>query len=108
MRLSIVTGGASLLERTVSHLMDLRRLLAIRTNQAHVPSWTARALNRRDCLVVFDCLAAGGTEREAGGILYGDTAVARDWRHGSIRQRIRRDRLRAESFIFGGHRALLE
>lgn len=107
-RLLIVTGGAGLLERTVSHLMDLRRILAIHHTQAQVPSWTARTLNRRDSLVVFDCLAAGGTEREAGGILYGDTAVARDWRHGSIRQRIRRDRLRAENFIFGGYRALLE
>ena len=107
-RLSIVTGGAGLLERTVSHLMDLRRILLSNHAHAQVPGWTARTLNRRDSLVVFDCLAAGGTEREAGGILYGAAAVARDWRHGSIRQRIRRDRLRAENFIFGGYRALLE
>ena len=107
-RLSIVTGGTGLLERTVSHLMDLRRILLTNHAQAHVPSWTARTLNRRDSLVVFDCLAAGGTERDAGRILYGAAAVARDWRHGSIRQRIRRDRLRAENFIFGGYRALLE
>jgi len=106
-RLSIVTGGAGLLERTLSHLMDLRRILMINHAHAHVP-WTARTLNRRDSLVVFDCLTAGGTEREAGGILYGAAAVARDWRHGSIRQRIRRDRLRAKNFIFGGYRALLE
>ena len=103
-----MTGGTGLLERTVSHLMDLRRILLTNHAQAHVPSWTARTLNRRDSLVVFDCLAAGGTEREAGGILYGVAAVARDWRHGSIRQRIRRDRLRAENFISGGYRALLE
>ncbi len=107
-RLSIVIGGTSLLERTVSQLLDLRRILLSHQAQVHVPGWTARTLNRRDSLIVFDCLAAGGTERQAGGILYGDTAVARDWRHGSIRQRIRRDRLRAESFIFGGYRALLE
>lgn len=107
-RLSIVTGGAGLLERTVTHLMDLRRILLSNHAQARARSWTARTLNRRDSLVVFDCLAAGGTEREAGGILYGAAAVARDWRHGSIRQRIRRDRLRAENFIFGGYRALLE
>ncbi len=88
--------------------MDLRRILLTNHAQTQTPRWTARTLNRRDSLVVFDCLAAGGTEREAGSILYGDAAVARDWRHGSIRQRIRRDRLRAESFIFGGYRALLE
>jgi hypothetical protein len=107
-RLTIVAGGAGLLERTVSHLIDLRRILLTIHAQSHVPSWTARTLNRRDSLVVFDCLAGGGTEREAGAILHGATAVARDWRHGSLRQRIRRDRLRAENFIFGGYRALLE
>ncbi len=107
-RLNIVTGGAGSLERTVVHLTDLRRILSIDRTQPPVSSWTARALNRRDSLVVFDCLAAGGTEREAGAILHGATAVARDWRHGSLRQRIRRDRLRAENLVFGGYRALLE
>ena len=107
-RLTVVMGGAGSLERTVLHLTDLRRILSIDRAQSPISSWTARALNRRDSLVVFDCLATGGTERAAGAILHGASAVARDWRHGSLRQRIRRDRLRAETFIFGGYRTLLK
>lgn len=107
-KLTIVTGSVGLLGRTASQLTDLRRILSTHPEQASVASrWTARALNRRDGLIVFDCMTAGGTEREAGTILYGAAAVQRDWRRGSLRQRIRRDKLRAEEFVFGGYCKLL-
>ncbi len=106
-KLTIVTGGPKLLGRTVSQLAVLRRILSKRRVQA--PSnWPARTLNRRDSLLVFDCMTAGSSEREAGIILHGAETVARDWRRASLRQRIRRDKLRAEEFVFGGYRNLLK
>lgn len=106
--LTIVTGGVGLLGRTVSLLTDLRRVLSRHPEQVSSPNWTARTLNRRNGLIVFDCMTAGGTEREAGTILYGAAAVQRDWRRGSLRQRIRRDKVRAEEFVFGGYRKFLK
>jgi len=106
--LMMVTRGVGLLGRTVAQLTDLRRILSIHPEQVPASSWTARTLNRRDSLVVFDCMTAGGTEREAGAILFGPEAVQRDWRRGSLRQRIRRDKLRGEEFVFGGYRKLLK
>ena len=106
--LTIVTRGVGLLGRTVAHLTDLRRILSSTLEHAPPPSWTARTLNRRDGLIVFDCMSAGGTEREAGTILFGPEAVHRDWRRGSLRQRIRRDKVRGEEFVFGGYRKLLK
>lgn len=107
-KLTIVTGGPRLLGRTVSQLAVLRRILSKRPVRASVPSWPARTLNRRDSLIVFDCMTAGSSEREAGIILHGAETVARDWRRASLRQRIRRDKLRAEEFVFGGYRELLK
>lgn len=106
-KLTIVTGGSRLLGRTVSLLAVLRRILSSRSAQAP-SSWPARTLNRRDSLVVFDCMTAGSTEREAGILLHGAETIARDWRRASLRQRIRRDKLRAEEFVFGGYRDLLK
>lgn len=106
--LTIVTRGVGLLGRTVARLTDLRRILSPHLEHVPAPSWTARTLNRRDGLIVFDCITAGGTEREAGTILFGPEAVQRDWRRGSLRQRIRRDKLRAEEFVFGSYRKLLK
>jgi hypothetical protein len=107
--LTIVTGAVSLLGRTASQLTHLRRILSTHTASASsVSHWTARTLNRRDGLIVFDSMTAGGTEREAGTILFGAEAVQRDWRRGSLRQRIRRDKLRGEEFVFGGYRKLLK
>lgn len=108
-KLTIVTGGVGLLGRTAAKLTHLRRILSAHPVQSDVASrWTARTLNRRDGLIVSDCITAGDTEREAGTILFGAAAVLRDWRRGSLRQRIRRDKLRAEEFIFGGYRKLLK
>lgn len=106
--LTIVMRGVGLLGRTVAHLTDLRRILSAHSEHAPPPGWSARTLNRRDGLIVFDCMTAGGTEREAGTILFGPEAVQRDWRRGSLRQRIRRDKLRGEEFVFGGYRKLLK
>lgn len=106
-KLTVVTGGSRLLGRTVSQLAILRRILSTRPVQAP-SSWPARTLNRRDSLIVFDCMTAGSSEREAGAILHGAETVARDWRRASLRQRIRRDKLRAEEFVFGGYRELLK
>lgn len=85
-----------------SQMSDLHRILS--GSPATAPLSTARSLNRRDSLIVFDCLMAGGTEREAGIIIHGVEAIARDWRQGSLRQRVRRDRQRAEKFISEGYR----
>lgn len=107
-KLTIVAGGPRMLGQTVSQLAVLRRILSKRPVRSPLPSWPARTLNRRDSLIVFDCMTAGSSEREAGVILHGAEAVARDWRRASLRQRIRRDKLRAEEFIFGGYRELLK
>ena len=88
-----------------TQMSDLHRILS----GAPVPaqSWTARTLNRRDSFIVFDCLMAGGKERDAGTIIHGAAVVAQDWRQGSLRQRVRRDRQRAEHFVSEGYRDLL-
>ena len=93
------------LGRAASQITDLHRILS----GAPIPAqtWTARTLNRRDSFIVFDCMMAGSTEREAGIVIYGAAAVAQDWRQGSLRQRVRRDRQRAEHFISEGYRDLL-
>ncbi len=107
--LTVVTGSAGLLGRTASQLTHLRRILSTHpATPPAVPRWTARTLNRRDGLIVFDCMTAGGTEREAGTILFGAETVQRDWRRGSLRQRVRRDKLRGEEFVFGSYRKLLK
>jgi hypothetical protein len=93
------------LGRAAARMSDLHRILS--SAPAPAQTWTARTLNRRDSLVVFDCMTAGGTEREAGTIIHGAAAVAQDWRQGSLRQRVRRDRQRAEHFVSKGYRDLL-
>ncbi len=94
------------LGRAASQMADLHRILS----DAPIPAqpWTARTLNRRDSFIVFDCLMAGGKERDAGTIIHGAAAVAQDWRQGSLRQRVRRDRQRAEQFVSVGYRDLLK
>jgi hypothetical protein len=93
------------LGRAASQMNDMHRILS----GAPIPAqtWTARALNRRDSFIVFDCMMAGSTEREAGAVIYGAAAVGQDWRQGSLRQRVRRDRQRAEQFILEGYREFL-
>ncbi len=93
------------LGRAASEMTDLHRVLS--GAAAPAQRATARAINRRDGFIVFDYLMAGGTEREAGTFIHGAAAVAQDWRHGSLRQRIRRDRQRAEQFVAEGYRDLL-
>jgi hypothetical protein len=93
------------LGRAASQMSDLHRILS--GAPAPAPTWTARNLNRRDSFIVFDCMMAGGTEREAGTMIHGAAAVAKDWRQGSLRQRVRRDRQRAEQFVSEGYRDFL-
>lgn len=93
------------LGRAASQMSALHRILSGAPIPA--PTWTARALNRRDSFIAFDCMMAGGKERDAGAIIHGAAAVAQDWRQGSLRQRVRRDRQRAEQFVSDGYRDLL-
>jgi hypothetical protein len=104
-RLTISPRNFDWLGRAALEMTDLHRVLSGASVPAQRP--TARALNRRDGFIVFDCLMAGGTEREAGTFIHGAAAVAQDWRQGSLRQRIRRDRQRAEQFVAEGYRDLL-
>lgn len=104
-RLTISPRRLDWLGRAASEMTDLHRVLS--GASAPAQRSTARALNRRDSFIVFDCLMAGGTEREAGSFIHGEAVVAQDWRQGSLRQRVRRDRQRAEQFVAKGYRDLL-
>ena len=104
-RLNISPCRLDCLGRAALEMTDLHRVLS--NASAPAQRSTARALNRRDGFIVFDCLMAGGTEREAGTFIHGAAAVALDWRQGSLRQRVRRDRQRAEQFVAQGYRDLL-
>lgn len=103
--LSVSPRRLQWLGRAAPLMSDLHKILS--GAPALTQPWTARTLNRRDSFIVFDCLMAGGTEGEAGTIIHGAGAVTQDWRHGSLRQRVRRDSKRAEHFITGGYRGLL-
>ncbi len=104
--LAISTRHIDWLDWAASQMSDLHRILS--GGAPFARTWTARTLNRRDSFIVFDCMMAGGTERDAGAIIHGAAAVAQDWRQGSLRQRIRRDRQRAEHFVSEGYRDLLK
>ena len=70
------------LGRAASLMFDLHRILSGSPFPAQPR--TARTLNRRDSFIVFDCLMAGRTEREAATIIHGPQAVAQDWRRAAF------------------------
>jgi hypothetical protein len=100
--------GVDMLGRASSQLSDLRRILSVDATPDVTTSWTVRTRNLRDGFVVYDCISAGGTEREAASLLYGAAAVAQDWRESGLRHRMRRNRQRAVHLIHGGYRSFLK
>lgn len=101
--------GIGCLGRTSGNFTDLRRILSPHHPQANErPRWTVRTQNLRDGFLTFDCHVAGAPdEQQAAVLLYGRQNALADWRTASFRERMRRNRKRAQRLADGSYRKFL-
>lgn len=69
--------------------------------ERRAPRWTM-------LLRAWDGVQAGASQREIAAVLFGETAVRRDWAAGFLRTRVQRLIRGAEKLIGGGYRQLLQ